>query len=183
MNISEPRCYNIGVIGCGNIDCKPTMIQSITILPPSVVSTVHGSESNPKAATVSSLLFIIMKCFSLPAPLWCNDLPSLRVESLHVFEAENSTFYDVSHIIISLLSQRRHQLTLQNPPDITPLLYFQHFTLEHNQYNQNILCSYCWSFWVVEVQICTLTYHFKQHNLTPNLPNVAAWLVTLCFRA
>lgn len=98
--------YNISVIGCGNIDCEPTMIRSNAVLPPCCVSKVHGNDSDPKAAAVSSVLFIILNCFSLPAPLWWNDLLSLRAASLLLFQAENSTFYDVPHIITQILASR-----------------------------------------------------------------------------
>ena len=93
------------------------MIRSIAVLPSCFASEVHVSGSNPKAASVSSALFIIMKCLSLPAPLWWNDLVSLREESLLVFQAENSTFfYDVLHVIVSLLSNSLSQHH-QQPPD------------------------------------------------------------------
>lgn len=82
--------------------------------------------TNPTAAAVSSLLFIIIKCYSLSAPLWWNDLLSLRAERLLVFQAENLTFYDEFHIVISLLSHSPTQLThaaLQHPADSTPLVF------------------------------------------------------------
>lgn len=99
------------------------MIRSIAVLPPCFASKVHVSGSNPKAASVSSALFIIMKCLSLPAPLRWNDLVSLREESLLVFQAENSTFFlwCTSHNRVP--AEQQPLSAHQQPPDSLLLMH------------------------------------------------------------
>lgn len=96
-----------------HVDCKPTMICSVAVFSPYAVMKVRGSDTNPKAGAVVS-----------PCRLLCGGmtLPSVRMES-------DSTFYDVLHIIISLLSPFCLALTaLENPPAIIPLIFSLPFT-------------------------------------------------------
>lgn len=132
------------ILGDGpqRIDCKPSMVCSRRASPPCALSKHQGSDSNPKAAAVSSVLFIMMKL-----RLLCGGMTFSR----RGFQS-NSTFYDMFHMIIRQLNPPAPLLvsrTRCSPKSIWhhhcllfPSSSFEHIASTKSRiWSQNFVCS------------------------------------------
>lgn len=162
--------------GPQRIDCKPSMVCSRRVLPPFALSKHQGSDSNPKAAAVSSLLFIMMK-----SRLLCGGMTFS-----HRGFKSNSTFYDMFHMIIrrltpppclppSLLSKIHLTASLPSFPE----LFFQTHS-QHKVTNLEpkpcllILAFFCFFFILAALTLSALGTFAKRGGKTTCVARVEA---------